>query len=117
MFTAYAYISFFASLIDGKMISYIGGMGFSVLLPVDILASVTYGRGWDKLAVFVPLYFCLLSFFLKRLSHWEIFDFTFAAALVPAYLLLLKFIAVSSPAADIRNNSPDGMIYNKCKTY
>jgi hypothetical protein len=101
MLVTYAWKAFFVSVIDGKMAAWVGGMGFGALLPVGVLAATTYSHRMSEIALFGPLYLCALSFFLKRLSGLDLFDYTFAAALVPAYIISLKVIGRASPTREV----------------
>ncbi len=98
MFSTYIFMAFFVSIMDGKMAPWVGRMGFGVLLPVGFITAMTVGRRWSELALIGPLFLCALSFFLRRLVDSDIFDYTFAAALVPAYLISLKFINRANPS-------------------
>jgi oligosaccharide repeat unit polymerase len=97
MFCTYFLISFFASLLDGRMAARLGGMGFEALLPIGILAAIVYTRRYSEIIVLGPLSLCAISFFLRRLFDLDIFDYTFAFALLFAYLVSLKFIGIANP--------------------
>jgi oligosaccharide repeat unit polymerase len=92
MVAVYAYVGFFISIINGKMISWIGGMGFGALLPICLLVVATFRLRREVSVLGVLLSFCVLSFFAKRLLFPKLFDYVFAAALVAAYLAALKFM-------------------------
>lgn len=101
MFATYAYVSFVASVVDGRMMAYIGGMGLSALLPIGIMAVMACFDHKAKLALFAPLGLCALCFVLKRIIAWELFDFAFALALGYAYLMSIRVIATANPAKNL----------------
>ena len=105
MFATYAYLGFVVSVTEGKMVAYIGGMGLSALLPIGILAAMACVSREKRLALFIPLGLCPISFVLKRFIGWELFDYTFAMALGYAYVISIKIIAKANPEKKPTNNS------------
>jgi hypothetical protein len=104
IFSTYALISFVASVINGKMAAWLGGMGFSILLPVGVMASLAAGRRGAQWSVVGSLGLCAIAYILKRMLSegvTEILDYAFAAALLLAYLLSLKAIAAANPVQRI----------------
>ena len=98
MLATYAFQGFFASVLDGKMIAWVGGIGFAALLPIGFLAAVTHGRRNFEHTFLMALFVCALSFLLRRLFDAALFDYTFAIALGYMYLMSLKFINNANPA-------------------
>lgn len=115
MFTTYTFLAFFVSVMNGKMATWVGGMGFAVLLPVGVLASMRHGRLGSELSLAAPLFLCASSFFSRHLFGWEIFDYTFAVALLIAYLICVKLIGMANPGTERTQNEVDRGVMTKAE--
>jgi len=92
MFATYAFVSLAMGLVNGKMLSWVSSMGFGAILPIGFLVVAVFRSRREVPALGIPLCFCILFFIAKRLVFSELFDYTFAVALVFAYLAALNSI-------------------------
>lgn len=101
LFTVYIYKSFVSSAMDGKMAASVGSIGFGALLPIGILAGLTFGNRGPRIVLASSVYLCALSFLLKRLLASDILDYSFSAALAFAYLASFRLISQSGPEQEV----------------